>query len=186
MRIIIMCPMDTVKFSFQTQSQWWATKEVLDGKVGVTAATAKRKGEALSVRRVVTLFSTKHGGPSKVRILCSMPWHTFSNLGFFHILFSRLPYLFLPDESVASPNSDTKLPSRSEWFKFDVPGTSNKIPHFKRGQLSFLMIWLWNKLAKLGDAIAISNLKLSITDSLTGVGARRCYCIKKYIWSYHS
>ena len=39
---------------------------MLDGKVGVTVATAKRKGEALSVRRVVTLFSTKHGGPSKV------------------------------------------------------------------------------------------------------------------------
>ena len=34
-----------------------------------------------------------------------------------------------------------------------------------------------NKLAKLGDAIAISNLKLSpthpLTDRLTGVGARR-------------
>ena len=28
-----------------------------------------------------------------------------------------------------------------------------------------------NKFAKLGDAIAISNLKLSMTDSLTGVGA---------------
>ena len=38
-----------------------------------------------------------------------------------------------------------------------------------------------NKLAKLGDAIAISNLKLPITDPLTdwltGVGARRCYRI---------
>ena len=32
------------------------------------------------------------------------------------------------------------------------------------------------KLAKLGDA-AISNLKLSMTHSLTGVGARRCYRI---------
>ena len=40
-----------------------------------------------------------------------------------------------------------------------------------------------NKLAKLGDAIAISNLKLSmtywLTHPLTGVGARRCYCIWK-------
>ena len=35
------------------------------------------------------------------------------------------------------------------------------------------------KLAKLGDAIAISNLKLSMTHSLTGVGARRCYRIFK-------
>ena len=39
-----------------------------------------------------------------------------------------------------------------------------------------------NKLAKLGDAIAISNLKLSmthwpLTHSLTGVGAWRCYRI---------
>ena len=59
---------DHYHVSSQTQSQWWATKEGLDGKVGVTAATAKRRGEALSVRRVVTLFSTKHGGPSKVRI----------------------------------------------------------------------------------------------------------------------
>ena len=28
--------------------------------------------------------------------------------------------------------------------------------------------WYQNKLTKLGDAIAISNLKLSMTDSLTG------------------
>jgi hypothetical protein len=34
---------------------------------------------------------------------------------------------------VVSRYSDTKLPSGSEWFKFDVPQTSNKIPHFKRG-----------------------------------------------------
>ena len=38
-----------------------------------------------------------------------------------------------------------------------------------------------NKLAKLGDAIAICNLKLSMTDSLThsliGVGVRRFYRI---------
>ena len=30
---------------------------------------------------------------------------------------------------------------------------------------------------KLGDAICISNLKLSMAHWLTGVGARRCYCI---------
>ena len=34
-----------------------------------------------------------------------------------------------------------------------------------------------NKLAKLGDAIANSNLKLSMTHSITGVGARRCFGI---------
>ena len=35
-----------------------------------------------------------------------------------------------------------------------------------------------NKLAKLGDAIAISNLKLTMADPLTGVGVRRrYYCV---------
>merc|ERR1712130_462000 len=43
------------------------------------------------------------------------------------------------DKQVASRHSDTwanlwsGLPSGSEWFKFEVPGTSNKIPHFQRG-----------------------------------------------------
>ena len=36
---------------------------------------------------------------------------------------------------------------------------------------------LVNKLAKLEDPIAIPNLKLSMTDPLTGVGTRRYYPI---------
>ena len=42
----------------------------------------------------------------------------------------------------------------------------------------FNTVWtICNKLTKLGDAIAISNMKLWRTDWLTGVGAGRCYHI---------
>ena len=40
-----------------------------------------------------------------------------------------------------------------------------------------------NKFAMLGDVIAISNLKLSMTDPLTGVGAMRCYRRVRTGWS---
>ena len=43
------------------------------------------------------------------------------------------------------------------------------------------MLYEINKLAKLGDAIAISNLKLSITDPLTGEGGRRCIASEKMV-----
>ena len=47
------------------------------------------------------------------------------------------------------------------WWKFK---SSNK-------RITFLNSNFQNKPAKLRDAIAISNLKLSMTDTLTGVGA---------------
>ena len=53
----------------------------------------------------------------------------------------------------------------------------NPIPIFDKRERNLKKLSRENKLAKWGDAIATSNLKLSMNDWLTGVTARRCYRI---------
>ena len=81
---------------------------------------------------------------------------------------------------MSSHHSDTTLPSGSEWFKFEVDGTSNKIPHFKRGFLLDL-----NRSAEGSNNHSSSliwltlDLFIVISPKISGVAQQR-HCGGKY------